>query len=99
HRVLRKNGIFIFTGRSSGENMRLVLESYENSLRKRGLLQKYTLEMNIMSESILNKKCKIVKHSYTSEEMKKILEKIGFKNIQEFPNPYFGQCYSLIAQK
>jgi ubiquinone/menaquinone biosynthesis C-methylase UbiE len=99
YRVLRKNGIFAFTGRTSGENMRLVLESYENSLRKGGLLPKLTPEMDIMSESILNKVSKIVKHGYTSEEMRKILEAIGFKKIQEFQNPYFGQCYSLIAYK
>jgi len=99
YRVLRKNGIFAFTGRTSGENMKLVLESYENSLRKRDLFPKLAPEMNIMRKSILGKVSKIVKQGYASKETKKILENIEFKNIREFPNPYFGQCYSLIAHK
>ncbi len=99
YRVLRKNGIFALTGRTSGENMELVVQSYEDSLRKRNLLPQLQKELDIMKEGILNGVSKIVKSGYTFHEMKTILEKTGFKEIQEFPNPYFGQCYSLLAKK
>jgi ubiquinone/menaquinone biosynthesis C-methylase UbiE len=99
YRVLKPNGVFAFTGRTSGENIELVAESYENSLRKKGLLPKLEKEMEIMREDLLGKVSKIVKHPYTAEETKKVLQRIGFKEIHEFPNPYFGQCYSLLARK
>lgn len=99
YRVLKKNGIFALTGRVSGENMEQVIESYENSLRKRGLLPKYAREMNVVRESILNGVSKIVKHKYTAGEVIDLLGRIGFKEIQDVPNPYFGQCYSLIMRK
>lgn len=56
--------------------------------------------MKIVRESILHGVSKAVKHGYTAEEMKDILiNRIGFKDVKEFDNPYFGQCYSLVARK
>ena len=99
YRVLKHDGVFAITGRSSGINMEKVVESYENSLIKKGLLSELQNEMNIMRKKILNNVSKTVKHGYTSKEMQDILSDVGFRKIREFPNPYFGQCYSLTARK
>ena len=99
HRVLKPGGAFAVTGRSSGMNMEKVVKSYEDSLIEKGMLSELQNEMNIMRRKILSNVSMAVKHGYTSEEMQDILSDAGFKDIREFPNPYFGQCYSLIARK
>lgn len=99
YRVLRQNGVFALTGRTSGKNIELVIDYYENFLRKNNLLESLAPEMEILRKSMLGKLSRIVKHGYTFKEMKKILEEVGFKGVQEFSNPYFGQCYSLTATK
>ena len=99
YRLLKPGGILALTGRISAKNMELILNSYENSLKEKGLLPELEQEFSIFKTKFLNNVTKAVINSHTFEEMKKILENIGFKNIQEFPNPYFGQCYSLIAHK
>ena len=67
--------------------------------RKRGLLPELEVEMNIVRASIMGVVSKIVRHGYTAKEMADMLKGTGFRDIEEFPNPYFGQCYSLLARK
>jgi len=99
YRVLKYDGVLALTGRVSSENMEKVLKSYEESLRKRNLLSKLQSEFSIFSEKFLSGVKKAVISGYTFEQMRDMLENIGFTNIEEYPNPYFGQCYSLIAYK
>jgi ubiquinone/menaquinone biosynthesis C-methylase UbiE len=99
HRVLRKGGVFALTGRVSTENMKEVLRSYEESLSKRELLEKLAPEFAVFKKKFLNGVTKSAVNCHTYEEMKGALESTGFKNIRQFPNPYFGQCYSMVAYK
>jgi len=99
YRLLKPGGILALTGRISNQDMELILNSYENSLKEKGLLPELEQEFSIFKTKFLNNVTKAVINSHTFGEMKKILKNIGFKNIQEFPNPYLGQCYSLIAHK
>ncbi|RLG14233.1 MAG: hypothetical protein DRN66_02580 [Candidatus Nanohalarchaeota archaeon] len=99
YRVLKKNGIFALTGRVSAKNMELILNSYKSSLKEKGLLHGLEPEFSKFKDKFFNNVTKAVINGRTFEEMKKILEKIEFKNIRKFPNPYFGQCYSLTAEK
>lgn len=98
YRVLKPNGIFALTGRVSTENKELILKSYGESLRKRGLLKTLEKEWDIFKGKWINSVMTSVK-GHSLGQMKSILENIGFTNIQEFTNPYFGQCYSLTAKK
>ncbi|MFH0837219.1 MAG: methyltransferase domain-containing protein [Candidatus Aenigmatarchaeota archaeon] len=98
YRVLKTNGIFALTGRVSSDNMELVLQSYEQSLQNKELLPALETEFLRFKEKFLNNVTKAV-NGNTFEEMKSILEDIGFRDITQYPNPYFGQCYSLIAHK
>ncbi|MCK4730154.1 MAG: class I SAM-dependent methyltransferase [Candidatus Aenigmarchaeota archaeon] len=99
YRILKPNGIFALTGRVSAKNMELILKSYENSLREKGLLPGLNPEFSIFRKKFLNNVTKAVINCHTFKEMSDLLKKIGFKNIWESSNPYLGQCYSLIAQK
>jgi hypothetical protein len=55
--------------------------------------------MEMMRSGIRNSVSNIVKHELSAEAMIELLKGIGFTDIEERPNPYFGQCYSLIASK
>jgi len=99
YRVLRTGGTLALTARVSSENMERVLKSYEKSLKEKGLLPKLKSEFLVFSEKFLSSVAKAVVSGYTFEEMENILGDIGFTNIKERPNPYFGQCYSLIGHK
>ncbi len=98
-RVLRPGGIFILTWRESGENMEKVLVSYEDSLRKRGLLETLGDALAIMREGITTGVVPGVRHKMGVAEMKEFLESLGFRNISFLENPYFGQCRTLVARK
>ena len=70
----------------------------EPEYRKKGIGTKLT--QAIIDEAKKQGCYKLIGQSrYGKDKVHALYEKIGFKNIQEFPNPYFGQCYSLIAQK
>jgi len=101
-RVLKKGGIFALTGRTrgTGEDMNIIADSYKDDLRKAGKLEEegYRKAMGIMRERMVSVG-QSVKHGYTAEQMIEILTQIGFVDIQEHPNPYFGQCYSLTSRK
>ena len=99
YRVLRRGGVFVLTGRTSGKNMEKVVDSYEASLRKRGLLPRLAPEMEMMRKGIRDSVSNIVKNGLSAEAMTKLLKRIGFTGIEERPNPYFGQCYSLVARR
>ena len=102
-RVLKKGGVFALTGRTRGtkEDMSIIADSYEDDLRRAEKLkeEKYRKVMDIMRERMLSGVGPAVKHGYTAEQMIEILRQIGFVDIQEHPNPYFGQCYSLTGRK
>jgi len=99
YRVLSKKGTFALTGRVSGEHMEKVVRSYADSLKKRGLLPGLAREMEEMKAGILGGVSGSVKARITAKEMAGMLEAAGFRNIEKRPNPYFGQCYSLVAKK
>ena len=99
YRVLKDNGLFALTGRVSGENMELVVQSYEGSLRRRGLLPMLEPEMRIIRENITGSVRKAVRHKYAAADVETMLRDIGFNEVAAVPNPYFGQCYSLLAKK
>lgn len=99
YRVLKPGGVLALTGRVSSENMERILKSYEESLRKRNLLPKIEREFSIFKEKFLAGVSKAVISGCTYEQMRNILMCIGFIDIEEYPNPYFGQCYSLVARK
>ncbi len=99
YRVLKDGGVLALTDRISSENMGFLLKSYEESLRKRGLLPKLEFEFKVFKENFSENVIKAVKKGHTFEETRSIMETLGFSGIKEYPNPYFGQCYSLIAHK
>lgn len=97
--VLKPGGVFALTGRTSGDNMKRVVESYEDSLEKRGLMPELGPQMKTVRRNIICGVSKMVLHGYTSGEAETMLKEAGFRSVQVFPNPYFGQCYSLTARK
>jgi ubiquinone/menaquinone biosynthesis C-methylase UbiE len=99
YRVLKEDGVLALTGRASAENMEKVLRSYEESLRKRRLLEEVAPEFSIFKKKFMKGVTKAAANCQTYEEMKGMLQSTGFRNIRQFPNPYFGQCYSLVARK
>lgn len=99
YRVLKPNGVLALTGRVSSKDMELVLKSYEESLKKRGLLSKMGPEFSKFKKRFLENVTESVISGNTFEETKDKLERIGFMDIKQYPNPYFGQCYSLTAKK
>lgn len=99
YRVLRENGIFAISARKSAEKTELFLQSYEYSLRKRGLLPQLEREMEIIRKGNLGEVRTAIKHLHSPATIEEILRGIGFREIKEFPNPYFGERYSLVARK
>jgi hypothetical protein len=63
------------------------------------LLITYDQEIEIYKNKFTNNVMSSVLNEKSFEETKALLERIGFTNIQQYPNPYFGQCYSLTAIK
>jgi ubiquinone/menaquinone biosynthesis C-methylase UbiE len=98
YRVLKPNGVFALTGRSTTENREKVLQSYEQSVRKKGLMDDLKNEWKIFSKRWLANVMPSV-NNRPKDEMIATLSNIGFRDIEEHPNPYFGQCYSLTARK
>lgn len=99
YRVLKAGGILVLTGRVSSQNMSDILKSYEVSLEKRGLLPDLACDFNVFKERFQKNVEKAVVSGMTFDQMKCLLESIGFRDVKEFHNPYFGQCYSLVAEK
>jgi len=98
YRVLKPGCILALTGRSTTQNKELILKSYEESLKKRNLLGRLEKEWRIFSEGFVEGVMPTVK-DHTFDEMESAMERVGFKAITQYPNPYFGQCYSLTARK
>ena len=99
YRVLRENSIFAISARQSAEKTELFLKSYEDSLRKRGLLPQLEREMEIIRDGNLGEVRTAIKHLHSSATIEELLRDIGFVEVKEFPNPYFGERYSLVARK
>ena len=99
YRVLEQGGIFMLTWRVSGEGMEMVARSYEESLKKRGLLQPFENEMDVVRRSILEKVGPSVRHHYPPDRLEESLKDIGFRSVETMENPYFGQCHSFLARK
>jgi ubiquinone/menaquinone biosynthesis C-methylase UbiE len=98
YKVLKPGGIIAITGRGTTENRERVLESYRRSLIRKGLMEGLKEEWEIFSEKWLGSVMPSVSIR-PKEEIMKTMSDIGFRNIEEHQNPYFGQCYSLTAHK
>ncbi|MBN2043060.1 MAG: class I SAM-dependent methyltransferase [Candidatus Aenigmarchaeota archaeon] len=98
-RVMRPGGTFAITGRITPGNSNLVLNSYYEDIRKKGLLPEHRKDIEIFGEGIMKGVSGSILHPHTFKEMKEILERIGFRFVREHPNPYFGLCYSITARK
>ena len=97
-RVLRPGGVMALTGRVGPAGMERVLQSYLKSLEERGLTGRFEREIDIFRERFKEG----VKNSVSGiglERMKRMLTEAGFVTIEGRPNPYFGQCYSLLCRK
>ncbi|MFH1978501.1 MAG: class I SAM-dependent methyltransferase [Candidatus Aenigmatarchaeota archaeon] len=98
-RVLKVGGIFALTGRITSQDLDTVLHSYENDLRKKGVLEEYESSFSTFKKNFETDVTKSSVHNHTFHQVRKILLDIGFKDIEEVKNPYFGQCFSLVAYK
>jgi len=99
YRVLEEKGLLMLSWRVSGENMEQVVSSYEGSLRRRGLYKALEKEMDMVREGIFGGVGPGVKHNLGPREVHDMLEKLGFRSVVRIPNPYFGQCFSVLARK
>lgn len=102
YRVLKPGGIFVLSGPSpkAKEDYRYHLDEIEKDLRAKGIFEKLKSSWDTFIDYTEHNVGDTGENWYEDEQIKELLEKVGFEILSIQPNPiYVGQGHVILARK